>query len=235
MATVKIYGREPGWRECHNKERRDRQFKKAVAILAQQKNRELYTAPLARIQRIVYDANSFGSATEIILAAEILRRGLSIWLQYPLDGHRFDMCIADEPLLIEVDGLHHDPPERRKADIEQAVNARLRGYNLVRLTDWEVEGNVVEAGDKVEEAFAFGTSIHRDAELVEMKAVNRIDKEIKSRAKAVLMPWDMMTDVDNGLQHILGDKQPRREIRPKSQTQIIREAEQLKKKAIWSA
>jgi very-short-patch-repair endonuclease len=68
--------------------------------------------------------------------------GLKFRRQQPIFDYIVDFYCHELRLVIEVDGEIHDLEEVKKYDIRREKILKLNGYNVLRLTNFEVETNI---------------------------------------------------------------------------------------------
>ncbi len=68
--------------------------------------------------------------------------GVDFHRQSPLDKYIIDFYAPDLCLVIEIDGLTHDVPERNQKDVERQRRLEELGIQVLRFEDSEVRRNV---------------------------------------------------------------------------------------------
>jgi very-short-patch-repair endonuclease len=82
---------------------------------------------------------------EIILWSRIRSRqldGFRFRRQHPVFDYVVDFYCNELRLIIEVDGEIHSFPENKKADSKRDNFLKINKYNILRLTNFEIETNI---------------------------------------------------------------------------------------------
>ena len=68
--------------------------------------------------------------------------------QVPIECYIVDFACLSQRLIIEVDGVQHEPPEARAADAARDADLEWRGFKVLRFANWQVsrefEGVILE-------------------------------------------------------------------------------------------
>ncbi len=161
-----------------NPELRRKRFGAAVEILTRQYSFDEYAKPLSTISRKLYQPQWWDSASEIVVAAELLRLGHKLNPQKKVSGHKVDFFIPGENLLIEVDGdRYHSDAKARIRDRYFDARAILEGYKVVRIPAnaafRDVRKAVQEAFGRVKDAVSL--KVERQAEIMQAKRFHLVD------------------------------------------------------------
>jgi len=84
------------------------------------------------------------TSIENFFIEECKRLNISHKRQYPIEkyGHQYDFYIEKYNLLVEMDGEYfHNFPHQRDKDLEQMKRSVELGYDIVRITDKQIEEN----------------------------------------------------------------------------------------------
>lgn len=129
-----------------NPEVRRKRLVAAMEILTRQYGITEYEAPLGVIAGRLTKSKWWDSASEIVVAAELLRLGLRVKPQLEIGRHRVDLFVPDRNLVIEVDGdLFHGTEEAKHRDTRYDARAILDGYRIARVNAKDVIADVRKA------------------------------------------------------------------------------------------
>jgi very-short-patch-repair endonuclease len=76
--------------------------------------------------------------------------GVDFHRQSPLDKYIVDFYAPDLYLVIEIDGLTHDVPERNRKDVERQRRLEELGVQVLRFEDSEVRRDIWAVLDMIE-------------------------------------------------------------------------------------
>jgi very-short-patch-repair endonuclease len=83
------------------------------------------------------------------LWAELRRLDLNIRRQAPIGRYIADFASHSPPLVIEVDGVHHDLPSARLHDLERTAWLKGQGYEVLRFRESEVRDDPAAVAAKI--------------------------------------------------------------------------------------
>ncbi len=72
--------------------------------------------------------------------------------EYPIPPYTVDFCCLALKLIIEVDGEHHQTDEGRQHDLRRDHFLAEQGYQVVRITGYEVLRNAADVRRQIEQA-----------------------------------------------------------------------------------
>jgi very-short-patch-repair endonuclease len=151
----------PGWAPAYGEDRRKDYSRAAGRARALRKNE---TPHEKRLWKLLRELNRDGAN---------FRRQANV-------GHKvFDFADLGRKILIELDGAVHDHPDVREADKQKEIDAILRGYRVVRITNEELRANAGAVVERIK-ALVARSSPQRG----EGREVGRSTKRFLSRLDA---------------------------------------------------
>jgi very-short-patch-repair endonuclease len=113
------------------------------------------------------------------LLRQLNREGANFRRQAHVAHRVFDFADLGRKLLIELDGAVHEFERVREADKEKEIDAILRGYRVLRITNDELRVDPGAVVRRVSAAVAARPSSHREEGRVEGRPTGRSARQVR--------------------------------------------------------
>lgn len=148
-------------------------FDRALRKLEKQEAKLCFYKESAEVvaDKIKENSDFFQSSQEIMAAMELLRNRIRIKLQQNIAGHKVDMLLPDEKIVLEIDGYMHDHSQKRDYRIDIKVRAELGSdWEVVRIPVKYIEQNISQLLNAIRE-------------------IKRFKQETRKKNKGILPAW----------------------------------------------
>lgn len=103
------------------------------------------------------DYNKFRSSPEMMVAMELLRKGIKSYSEYRVLRYRVDFLLPDLKVVLEIDGRLHDFKVKKDSDRDVAILSELNkeesGWEILRIPTKYIEQNVKQLVPAIKELY----------------------------------------------------------------------------------
>jgi very-short-patch-repair endonuclease len=145
-------------------ETKDHRLFTAVTRLCAFANIDDYEKAIEVVRKVLYRPGWFDSTEEVMVALELIKNGYKINHQVPLKRYRLDFVIADQKVILEIDGPFHTEKTKAREQLRDDIAIASLGpdWEVLRISTDDINQNVTKLSEAIE------TSVSRRRELREL-------------------------------------------------------------------
>lgn len=122
---------------------RERKLKTAISRIAMYADIKKYEDAINRISSHINDQVWFDSTEEVMVALQLLKKGIQFKIQYKVRSYKCDFYLPDLNVVIEVDGeLFHTPDKKKNEEYRDFIIKKDTGADVIRIRASLINENV---------------------------------------------------------------------------------------------
>jgi len=127
-------------------EKKEKKLSEAIKRIAKVTDITAYDEAIATVSRLINKPQWFQSTEEIMVAIELLRRGVKVHHQVKVYDYRVDFVLPELHVALEIDGaIYHNPRNKREQIRDEVIADKLgAGWNVIRISDININENITK-------------------------------------------------------------------------------------------